>query len=226
MSTYEDPIFDPWWIEPSTGSVEANAETESGGPDTRRPMPSRWRSRALGVPAKRPTTHAMASESVAAIVPPRPLEATSEVVDSVPTPAAVDLMPRAPSRAQVRPDPAVSVIAVVYFWPLLLDEVRELAHRLELARHSVVIDDRSLRAPACVRFRITPWRGPFDAERIGSVIEFSVDDESLSEVITRLWLDPMQTEPSDVRAVPLIGISVESVRRLLMEFVEKALRYG
>jgi hypothetical protein len=101
--------------------------------------------------------------------------------------------------------------------------LRRIAHRLELARHRVVIDDRTDRTPASIRFQVRPWVGPFDAQRSQPhpVLELLVSSDS-DGFLARWWPSQSDDEPAEVRVIPL-AMAERRLNRTLMDFVASAL---
>jgi len=103
-----------------------------------------------------------------------------------------------------------------------------LVQRLETARHYTTIDDRLEQPTPSLRFRIRPWQGPFSGTHAdkGAVLEVLVIETPVAEIVARLWLDPLSTTPSEQSCVDASKLTAGWVDRLLLDFVEKALRQG
>jgi hypothetical protein len=157
-----------------------------------------------------------ASEPVPAPRPPRWRSATPTqgVPVSRPVPAPVEAVRRTGYGDFLR--------------TLIGPRLEVLAQRLETARHRTTIDDRLDRSPPALRFRIRPWQGPFATTlgEEGAVLEVLMTDTSAAEIVGRLWLDPLSTTPSEQSCVDASRLTAEWIDRLLLEFVEKALRQG
>jgi len=109
---------------------------------------------------------------------------------------------------------------------LLMPQLTSLIQRLEMAHHETTVDDRLDQPTPSLRFRIRPWRGPFDERRSGdgAVLEILVDEGQAPTVTGRLWLNPLSATPSEQSQVAAASVTDAWVHRLLLDFVEKALR--
>ena len=202
VTRMDDPIFDPW---------------SDGQPDpdpTPRQRTSRWRSAAggQGVPRSRPVPAPPTVEPVAGA-----LSITALNDSAVPIAA---LSPKQPIQA-LAPSGRASLLR-----GLLMPQLTSLIQRLEMARHETTVDDRLDQPTPSLRFRIRPWRGPFDERRSGdgAVLEILVDEGKAPTVTGRLWLDPLSATPTEQSHVAAANVTDPWVKRLLLDFVEKALR--
>lgn len=100
-----------------------------------------------------------------------------------------------------------------------------LSARLAIARHRTLLDDRLDAEPSTLRYRLVPWRAPFDepVAVAGSVLEIAVDD---SEVVASFWLDPVAEDPAEERRVDSGRLSEDWVGDVCLDFVARALRRG
>ena len=224
----DDPIFDPWCL----------ADESWQTPPQRT---SRWRSASgstsQGVPASRPV--------------PSPIVPIADDVDGKPTFAPGPIGERAgepdrpPAReAVVEPtsDPGLAELppldgqptqtgidgTAAFLRALLVPPIETLSRRLIMAGHRTTVDDRLGQRPAALRFRIEPWQGPFDetAGRRGAVLEVTLEDARAARVAGRLWLDPLSKSPTEQTSVKVENVTSTWIDRLLLDFVEKALKQG
>lgn len=109
---------------------------------------------------------------------------------------------------------------------LVVPRLTTLTQRLEIAGHQTTLDDRLDQPTPSLRFRIQPWRGPFEDGRPedGAVLELLLGGAPCTEIVGRLWLDPLSTTPSERTRVDAAKLTDAWVDRLLLDFVEKALR--
>ena len=105
-----------------------------------------------------------------------------------------------------------------------LPQIAALDARLKGARHGTLVDDRLHQSVPILRFRIQPWRGPFDEPGAvpGSVLEFAVE-ETPRQVVARYWLDPLATAPAHQQRIDGEDLARPWVERVLVDFVDKAL---
>ena len=119
---------------------------------------------------------------------------------------------------------------------LLMPRLKGLCHRLEMARHETAVDDRLNHPTPSLRLRMRPWQAPFDGRHAGagSVLEILLDEGPAPAVTGRFWIDPDVGAPNrmdpDVGApthqdrVELSRLTGAWLDRLLLDFVERALR--
>ena len=144
-----------------------------------------------------------------------------------------------PNRTPVRPeelrvergepdDAAARSAAATFLRALLLPRIETITQRLAIARHHTTIDERLGQDAGVLRFRIEPWQGPFDDSDRGreAVLEVLLEGARAERVTGRLWLDPLSRSPSEQTSVPAEEATGTWVDRLLLGFVEKALRQG
>jgi len=156
--------------------------------------------------------------------------------EQVPSPVPAQSQPRWRSalgaqgvpvvRAVPAPRPTAATGPAEFLRTLMMPRLEGLIQRLESARHDTTLDDRLDQPTPSLRFRVRPWQGPFDETRAeeGAVLEVLVDEGPPPEIIGRLWLNPLSTTPSEQSRVDSAKLTDAWVDRLLLEFVEKALR--
>lgn len=209
----DDPIFDPWATRrlparlvsesaprrspPSFAAVLAPS-AEGRPPEGRR---ARWKSpRAGGVP-----------------LDPRPsVGSVSKDVRHASSPLHLD---------RAVPNPRDRSVAGGDVWERTVwPHIEKLTTRLAFAGHLTMIADRTSEMLPTVRLRVRPWSAPFDdpSPARDSVLELQVDHDDM--LVARLWLDTLGREPSEeLRCVDSSAAS-EWMERLLLHFVERALR--
>ena len=105
----------------------------------------------------------------------------------------------------------------------VVPRLEEMAIRLRASGHRTLLDDRLKGAPAVLRFRLAPRRGPFDdpPKVAGSVLEIAVIEESVVSV--RHWLDPLADQPSEEYRMMAATIGAGWADGVLLEFAESVL---
>ncbi len=219
----EDPLFDPWTTAaPDEESVE---EPTLLGPPP--PMPvekgeaPRWRSvaRPRDLPGSPPEPAAASvRQDSRPARPSPPARSVRERPGPIGPPAPTPTGRSAPVRPKAHP-------LASRLQDLALPELEALVARLEVARHRTLVDDRLEGPDARLRFRLIPRRGPFDERGAvqASALELAVDE---NEVVARLWLDALADAPTEEIRVDGSRLARPWVDRVLIDFVERALRRG
>lgn len=220
----DDPIFDPWRIEepPEEPIAEPPAQ----------PKPRRWRSftsreppvRAAPPKPESPPTLESPSKPEWPPTPESPWKPESPPAHAPPpTPGPTPTRraePRDPVAPRARPTPLTERVRA-----LVVPRLTSLEARLQLARHRTVLDERLDGPSPAVRFRLTPWRAPFDERGPlqGSVLEIAVD-EAEGTVAARFWLDVLSPTPTEELPIDARRLGEAWIEGVLIDFVQKALR--
>ncbi|MDX1646994.1 MAG: hypothetical protein R3304_07605 [Longimicrobiales bacterium] len=127
-----------------------------------------------------------------------------------------------PDQPQVPDEPPSSSLAK-RVRSFVIPRLDELATRLRAARHKTLVDDRLDDDEARIRFRLVPWKGPFEeAPTVSdSVLEIAVDEGG--GVVVRYWLDGTADEPSVESHFDDEKIGARWCERVLLDFVELTL---
>lgn len=200
MSTREYPIFDAWWIRCPAAPAPESAELHG---------------------------HEAVSSSLDEGQLPAPEVSKPEVASNESPfrwgPAGFPSRRPRPARPAApfvdRPAVHESIVHEV-----ALPRLRAFGRRLEAAGHETTIDARLGESPACVRLRLRPSIGPFDAPAgAGSVLEFVLDSDPLDSVTARVWLDAFDTGPTESLRPPGGVVTEQWVDHVVVDFVGRAL---
>ena len=162
--------------------------------------------------------------------------------ESGPEPASTERRPRwrspvgaegvarswpAPTRLTAEPRNALSG-HVGALNALLMPRLMRLVHRLEMARHQTRVDDRLDQPTPSLRLRMQPWQAPLAERHAGAeaVLEILLDPGPAPAITGRFWIDPPSAAPTHQTRVEATKLTGAWVDRLLLDFVEKALRQG
>ena len=109
---------------------------------------------------------------------------------------------------------------------LLMPRLTRLVHRLEMARHSTKVDDRLDQPKPSLRLRMRPWQAPLAnrTEGAGAVLEILLDQGPAPTVTGQFWIDSPSAAPTHLARIDATRLTGDWVDRLLLDFVERALR--
>jgi hypothetical protein len=110
---------------------------------------------------------------------------------------------------------------------VLVPCVEAMSGRLVTAGHQATVDNRLAERPPSYRFRVVPWRGPFDDTEAGpgGVLEIVIEGPHGDAIVGRIWLDPYSPAPTDERSIPRSDFSAEWLDKLLLDLVRGVLRH-
>jgi hypothetical protein len=110
---------------------------------------------------------------------------------------------------------------------VLVPCVEAMSGRLVAAGHQATVDNRLAERPPAYRFRLVPWRGPFDDTEAGpgGVLEIVIEGPHGDSIVGRIWLDPYSPAPTDERSIPRSDFSAEWLDKLLLDLVRGVLRH-
>jgi len=95
---------------------------------------------------------------------------------------------------------------------------------MDAAGHETIIDARLGERPACLRMRLRPALGPFDVPvGAGAVLEFVLDSEPSDSATARVWLDALDTAPTESLRPPGGEVTAAWVDHVVLDFVRRAL---
>lgn len=213
MATRDDPIFDAWWLDCPAGSASSEAS---------QPAANVAEQPAVRVEDK---VAGEVGEPLAVQSGERP---AIDVEESRPFrwgPAGFPSRRPQPARTA----PAVAPQAATPIRESILHEValprlRSFAQRMDAAGHETIIDARLGERPACLRMRLRPALGPFDVPvGAGAVLEFVLDSEPSDSATARVWLDALDTAPTESLRPPGGDVTAAWVDHVVLDFVRRAL---
>jgi len=113
--------------------------------------------------------------------------------------------------------------AIVKLRTLLVPACKALSQRLVVHRHLTTLDDRLDWNPPSVRFRVEPWRAPFDPPEAhpSSAIEFELEDGK--RLAARVWMDVFSTVPDHRDAILIESLTSTWIEKTLMGYVTRVL---
>lgn len=229
----EDPIFDPWSTDQPDGEADAPDDeketaaepTDSADPRAERSESPRWRSPAAGrmTPSRR--VRSTPSDTLGSAAVPGARDAIGVATQpeiAAPVDAAGNVTPVDAAEGHEQTCPARERTERIR--QMLLPRLEWLTGRLRTAGHKSAIDDRLDSEAPLVRIRFAPRVAPVSESRrvAASVLELAIDD-SRSEIVSRIWLDPLLVEPSEEVRIRQSKASVPWLNRVLLDFVEKTL---
>jgi len=101
-----------------------------------------------------------------------------------------------------------------------------------MARHRTQVDDRLDQPKPSLRLLMRPWQAPFanGTEGAGAVLEIVLeivlDQGPAPTVAGQFWIDSPSAAPTHLARIDAKRLTGAWVDRLLLDFVERALRGG
>jgi hypothetical protein len=108
---------------------------------------------------------------------------------------------------------------------MAVPRLRDVALRLQMARHAASVDDRLDGSPPTLRLTLRPWRGPWTEELHPprGVLELTLDAGPDGPVTVRTWLDDEADHSTEQVSVPPTRLSAGWLESHAVHFVERLL---